>query len=94
MTKFIIKIELYGNPDDENYHLLTDAMEAATFSSKVILSGILYWLPPAVYIWEGTATIQAVEALTVEAVLPIWADYGIMITKTDSFIGYLNLRPV
>ena len=93
MAKFITRIELYGNPGDEVIKLAHAAMELAKFKNQVVLSGILYCMPKAEYIWEGTGTINTIEALAVQAVMPIWKDFGVMTIKTESRIGFVNLKP-
>ena len=93
MTKFITRIELFGAPTHGVYQSLNAAMHAAKFSSTVTLIGISYLLPKGEFIWEGAETTNAVEALAVETALPVWQDFAVMVTKTESRIGFHNLKP-
>ncbi len=93
MAKFTTRIELHGAPEKDVYQSLQKAMASANFSSTIILSGITYLLPSFEYLWEGTETTNAVEALAVEATLPVWKDFTVMVTRTETRIGFHNLRP-
>jgi hypothetical protein len=83
MASYIVRVELYGSPSEQDYARLHSAMAAKGGSRTITLDGgEEYHLPPAEYLFNTNDDIDTVWTKANSAASSVWNQHGILVTKS------------
>lgn len=92
MAMFTVRVELFGNAEEEDYEKLHKKMQAKKFFLVAQgQSGIWYHLPSAIYDHTSKSTAPVVRAQVWAIAKTIWKDPGILVIEGGS-VSWKGLR--
>ncbi len=96
MSLFTTRVELYGNASWADFDNLHAAMEKVKFYRTIKYQGAKesYQLPHAEYNISSELDTDDIRDLAVKAASTAWADFGVLVTKSDGPRRWHNLKPV
>ena len=91
MSKFTVRVELFGMPSADDYTKLHSAMESKSFSRRIKQGETTFMLPTAEYIIDSANIPQQIMDNAKIAAGTIWKDFAVLVTHPDGWLIH-NLK--
>lgn len=92
MSKFTVRVELFGRASNDDYESLHEKMQAEYYFRVVKGDGQWYHLPSATYTAEKNKATAAVRSEVFEIAKSVWTDPGVFVTEANNGRYWKGLR--
>jgi hypothetical protein len=92
MSKFTVRVELFGKASNDDYDLLHENMQSKRYLRVIKGDDSWYHLPSATYTAEKDTSTEAVRDEVADIAASVWSDSGVFVTKAEDGRFWHSLR--